>query len=115
VATFATIGPDGLPQLSVVWFLYENGELAISLNASRQKTKNLRARPVCSLLILDLNVPERYLELRGVVEVSPDDGTFAGRVGKKYETDLSAYDQPGDTRVVVRIIPQRVHAVDMRG
>lgn len=115
VATFATVGDDGRPQLTEVWFLYDDGSVALSLNSSRQKTKNLMVRPHCSLLILDLAVPQRYLELRGDAEVTPDDGTFVDRVGKKYGVDLASFDQPGDERVVVRIVPQRVHAVDMRG
>jgi PPOX class probable F420-dependent enzyme len=115
VATFATVGPDGRPQLSEVWFLYENDSIALSLNTSRQKTKNLMSRPQCCLFILDLAVPQRYLELRGDAEVTPDDGSFAERVGKKYGADLLAYDQPGDERVVVRVVAQRVNAVDMRG
>jgi PPOX class probable F420-dependent enzyme len=116
VATLATIGPDGRPQLSEIWFLSENDSVAISLNTSRQKTKNLIARPECCLFILDLAVPQRYLELRGDAEVtSDDDGSFAKRVGKKYGADLSAYDHPGDERVIVRVVPRRVNAVDMRG
>jgi PPOX class probable F420-dependent enzyme len=115
VATFATIAPDGRPQLTEVWFLYENGSVSLSLNTTRQKTKNLKARPQCSLLILDLAVPQRYLELRGDAEITADDGSFAERVGKKYGADLRAYDHPGDERVVVTIVPQRVNAVDMRG
>jgi PPOX class probable F420-dependent enzyme len=115
VGSLATIGPDGRPQLTEVWFLYEDGAVALSLNAQRQKTKNLVARPHCALLILDLAVPQRYLEIRGDVEISSDDGSFAAKVGKKYSTDLAAYDKPGDERVIVRIVPQRVNAVDMRG
>ncbi len=89
VASLATIGPDGRPQLTEVWFLHDNDEVAISLNSSRQKTKNLIARPQCSLLILDLAVPERYLELRGDAVVTPDDGSFVAKVGKKYTVDMS--------------------------
>lgn len=114
-ATLATIGPDGYPQLTEVWFLYDNGSVAVSLNSSRQKTKNLRAGPQCSLLILDLAVPQRYLELRGDAEVTLDGGSFVAKVGVKYETDIAAYDGPGDERVVVRIVPRSIHAVDMRG
>ncbi|MGD0693174.1 MAG: PPOX class F420-dependent oxidoreductase [Acidimicrobiales bacterium] len=115
VGSFATVGPDGRPQLTEVWFLYEDGSIALSLNSERQKTKNLIARPHCSLLILDLADPQRYLEIRGDVEITPDDGSFAAKVGKKYSADLLSYDQPGDERVVVRIVPQRINAVDMRG
>ena len=115
VASLATVGPDGHPQLTEVWFLYEDGSISMSLNTGRQKTKNLTARPQCSLLILDLAVPERYIEVRGDVEITADDGSFVKKVGVKYSTDLSAYDQPGDERVVVRIVPEKIRAVDMRG
>ena len=115
VASLATIGPDGRPQLTEVWFLYDEGSIAMSLNAGRQKAKNLRARPHASLLILDLDAPQRYLEIRGDVEVTADDGSFAAKVGAKYSVDLRGYDQPGDERLVVRLVPTRINAVDMRG
>jgi PPOX class probable F420-dependent enzyme len=116
VATLATIGPDGRPQLTEVWFLEEEGSVAISLNTSRQKTKNLNRRPECSLLIVDLAVPQRYLEIRGDAEIRPDDDyVFADLVGRKYGADLRAHDGPGDRRVIVHIRPHRVNAVDMRG
>jgi PPOX class probable F420-dependent enzyme len=114
VASLATIGKNGHPQLTEVWFYYEDGSIAMSLNSSRQKVKNLAAQPHCSLLILDLEVPERYLEIRGVVEVEPDDGSFVAKVGKKYNVDMSKWDQPGEKRVIARIIPSRIRAVDMR-
>jgi PPOX class probable F420-dependent enzyme len=115
VATLATIGPDGRPQLSEVWFLSDGQSVRLSLNTSRQKTKNLMARSECCLFILDLKVPQRYLELRGDAEVAPDaDYAFADRVGEKYGADLRVHDGPGESRVVVTIDPQRVNAVDMR-
>ena len=116
VATLATIGPDDRPQLSEVWFLSDGDSVAISLNTSRQKTKNLVQRPQCCLFILDLEAPQRYLELRGDAEVTPDDDyAFADRVGEKYGSNLRDHDRPGESRVVVRVIPKRVNAVDMRG
>jgi len=115
-ATLGTVGPDGRPQLSEVWFLADGDAVRLSLNDSRQKTKNLKANPAASLFLLDLAVPYRYLELRGDAEISPDDDhAFARRVGAKYQADLSLHDKPGDKRVVVTIRPARVHAVDMRG
>ncbi len=116
VATLSTIGPDGRPQSSEVWFLAEGDTVSISLNSSRQKMKNLLAHPAASLLILDLGMPYRYLELRGDTEISPDpDYVFADKVGAKYGSDLRAHDRPGQTRYVVTIRPTRVNAVNMRG
>lgn len=115
-ATLGTVGPDGRPQLSEVWFLAEGDTVGISLNTSRQKTKNLRANPASSLFILDVAVPYRYLELRGDAEITPDDDyAFADKVGAKYNADLRQHDQPGQTRVKVVIRPVRINAVDMRG
>jgi PPOX class probable F420-dependent enzyme len=103
--------------LSEVWFLKEDDDsVAISLNTSRQKTKNLRADPLCSVLILDVANPYRYVELRGDAELSADDDyAFAARVGHKYSSDLRQHDAPGDGRVIVRVRPTRVRAVDMNG
>ena len=117
VGTLGTIGPDGRPQLSEVWFLAEGDSVSISLNTSRQKTKNLQTHPACTLLILDLANPYRYLEIRGTADVVPDDGyEFADRVGTKYGgADLREHDGPGVRRVVVRIVPVRINAVNMRG
>ncbi|MGH9099637.1 MAG: PPOX class F420-dependent oxidoreductase [Acidimicrobiales bacterium] len=115
VATLATVGEDGRPQVSEVWFLAEDdGAVAISLNTSRRKTKNLLVRRACSFLILDLANPYRYVEIRGDAEVTPDpDYAFAERVGAKYGAALRDHDRPGEERVVVRIRPTRVNAVDM--
>jgi PPOX class probable F420-dependent enzyme len=117
VATFATIAPDGHPQLTEVWFLAEDDTVSVSMNTSRQKLKNLRARPQCCLFILDLADPQRYLEIRGDAEITPDDDySFADKIGKKYGgADLRAYDGPGDSRVIVRIVPSKVNAVNMGG
>jgi PPOX class probable F420-dependent enzyme len=115
-ATLATLGPDGRPQLSEVWFLEEDGGVAISLNTSRQKAKNLVRQPACTVFLLDLSNPYRYVELRGDAELTPDpDYEFADLVGAKYEADLRQHDGPGEGRVVVRLRPVRVNAVNMRG
>jgi PPOX class probable F420-dependent enzyme len=115
-ATLATVGPDGRPQVSEVWFLAEGDDVRVSLNTTRQKTRNLVANPVVSLFVLDLANPLRYLELRGDAEITPDDDyAFADRVAAKYGegVDLREMDGPGQTRVAVTIRPARVVAVDL--
>jgi len=109
-ATIGTVGPDGRPQLTEVWFVADGDTVSFSLNTSRQKTKNLLANPAVSVLLLDLANPYRYLEIRGDAEISPDDDySFADRVGAKYNTDLRDRDRPGDKRVIVAVKPLRVH------
>ena len=116
VAVLATVGSDGRPQLSAVWFLAEGDTLAVSLNTARQKTKNLEANAIATLFILDRQNPYRYLEVRGDVTIEPDDNyVFADRVGAKYQADMREHDGPSDRRVKVEIHPVRVNAVDMAG
>src|ERR1700691_1473534 len=115
VGTLATIGPDGRPQLSEVWFLAEGDAVGLSLNSSRQKTRNMAANPAATLFILDLASAYRYLEIRGDAEITPDDDyVFADAVGAKYGSDLRVHDQPGHSRVKATIRPARVTAVSMR-
>jgi PPOX class probable F420-dependent enzyme len=113
-ATLATLSRNGAPQLSEVWFLFDGGELKLSLNDSRLKTKHLRARPQCSLFLLDVKNPYRYMDVRGRARIEPDDDyAFADRVGAKYASNLREHDQPGEKRVVVTIEPDSIYAVDM--
>jgi PPOX class probable F420-dependent enzyme len=115
-ASLATLGADGFPQQTEVWFLHDGEALRLSLNASRLKTRNLARRPECSIMLLDLANPYRYLEVRGVARLEPDDDyAFADRVGAKYGADLRQHDGPGDRRVIVTIDPSNVYAVDMSG
>jgi PPOX class probable F420-dependent enzyme len=110
VATLATLDPEGRPQLTEVWFLAEDGQVKISLNTSRRKVRNLQARPACSVLLLDLANPYRYVEIRGDAVLEPDDDyAFADRLGAKYGADLRTNDGPGERRVVVTVRPARVH------
>lgn len=117
LASLATIGRDGFPQVTEIWFLHDDdGELKLSLNTSRLKTRNLQRDPRCSLMLLDLEVPYRYLEVRGNARIEPDDDyEFARKFGAKYDADLKVHDGPGESRVVVTIEPVNIYAVDMRG
>src|SRR5690349_3912607 len=112
VATLATIGKDAYPQVTALWFLFdEDGVLKLSLNTTRQKVKNLQAHPECTLFILDTANPYRTMEIRARAEITPDpDYTFARQLGAKYGgADLSTNDRPGETRVVVSLQPIKVN------
>lgn len=115
VATLSTIGPDGFPQTTAVWFLAEDdGTIQLSLNQTRQKTKNLKRNPHVTFFILDRANPMRTLEVRALAEVATDPSyIFADRVGKKYGANLRQMDRPGESRVVVTLRPVKVNAIDL--
>ncbi len=73
-------------------------------------------RPQCSVFLLDLANPYRYMDVRGLAHIAPDDEyLLADRVGAKYESDLRQHDGPGERRVAVTIEPLSVFAIDMSG
>lgn len=58
-----TIGPDGAPHLTTLFYVVEDGKVAFWTYASSQKIKNLQRDPRITLLIED---GDDYFELRGV-------------------------------------------------
>ncbi|MDE3077100.1 MAG: PPOX class F420-dependent oxidoreductase [Chloroflexota bacterium] len=113
-AILATNGKSGHPQVTAVaYFLDDDGELNISLNTTRQKTKNLMANPKCTLFLLDPANSGRWLEVRADVELAPDpDFAFAAKAGAKYGTNFHNHDRPGETRVIVTLHPVRINTWD---
>jgi len=112
IVTLATIGPDGFPQVTAVWFLAEDdGTVKLSLNTARQKTRNLQHHPDATLFFVDPANPYRTLEIRAQANVSPDpDYAFADQVGAKYGgVNLKENDRPGESRVVVTFTPVTIN------
>ena len=49
----STIGSDGLPQVTALWFLVDDdGVIRTSLIRERQKYKNIAARPLATLFVI---------------------------------------------------------------
>lgn len=112
-AILATNGRDGLPQVTAVAFHHDAARdlVQISLNDTRQKTKNLRRDPRATLFILDPDNPYRTLEIRATVELEPDpDFAFAALAGARYGQDFHRHDLPGETRSIVTLHPVRINA-----
>jgi PPOX class probable F420-dependent enzyme len=106
----ATIGPDDEPQVTALWFLFEDDVLRMSINTSRQKLKNLQRNPACSAFFIDRASPYRTVELRGTVEIEDDpDYAFADKVGAKYGSEMRTMDKPGESRAVVTLAVEKVH------
>ena len=78
--------------------------------------KNFEAEPACTVLLLDLKNPYRYLEIRGTAAVEPDgDRAFAEQVGAKYDADLRVHDAPATAASWCGSSRGSVNAVDIGG
>lgn len=109
VGMLSTVGASGIPQTTAIWFLHDGGELRAWLSDARQKMKNLMARPEFSFFILDTANTQRYLALRGRVELEPDpDCAFGDKIGAKYGVDVRQMLREGETRYVVTFRPTSI-------
>lgn len=110
VAILTTMGPDGFPQTTALWFLVDDGTVKLSINTSRQKAKNLEREREATVFFMDPETPYRTLEIRARAKVEPDpDYILADRVAAKYGADLRERDRPGDTRIAVTMEPVKVN------
>jgi PPOX class probable F420-dependent enzyme len=110
VCVLSTVEPNGGPQSSAVWYLLDDdGQLKMSLNDARRKVQNMLRDNKVSVIFVDPDAPHRNLELRGTADLTVDeDCSFRDKVGARYGADLSAHDNPGDTRYIVTVKPTRV-------
>ena len=85
-AALGTIRPDDTVQVNPMWFEYDGEHVRFTHTNKRGKFRNLQRNPSMSLMILDPDDPQVYLELRGkLVEVVDDPtGAFYVRLGQRY-------------------------------
>lgn len=120
VATAATILPNGMPHLSVVWYSYDGTHVLVNSTEARQKTKNLRRNPNITFLAIDPANPHRYLEIRGVVDeeiggeaavdnISAHAKKYKG-VDNYYGDFAPAERRNQETRILFKVKPTKVLA-----
>ena len=110
-ATVATVNPDGGPQASVVWILRDGDTVLFSAISTRRKVINLTRDPRVSLTVFDLANPYQSVEIRGTVELTGDPGKSLPRaLSQKYLGEDPPPEPDELTRVIVRVIPQKINA-----
>lgn len=110
-----TLDSAGRPQLTAVWFIERDGHLWVSINANRQKARNLAGNGEVSMLIFHPRTDSYFAEVRGTATLIADpDYALSAQVAKRYNADFRSFDQPGDTRFVIDITPSKVLTTDVR-
>ena len=122
--TLATIGSDGQPHLTAMWYGVVDGEIWLETKVKSQKAVNLKRDPRVSFMIEDGDTYDslRGVSFEGTAEIVDDpDAVF--RVGvsvwERYtgpytEEVKPAVDMMMNKRVAVRIVGQRTRSWDHR-
>lgn len=121
----ATLGKDGEPHLTTVWFAVHDGAILFETYGKSQKVVNLQRDPRIAVLAED---GRTYGELRGVsingraelIEDNPErtalmrvlvDHHFPGQDAKSLD-EMS--ERMAQKRVVIRVVPEKVMSWDHR-
>ncbi|WP_256298711.1 PPOX class F420-dependent oxidoreductase [Haloarchaeobius salinus] len=115
-AHFATLMPDGTPQVTPVWVDYdpEANHVLVNTARGRRKERNVSRDAQVGIEMSDPGDPYRYLSVQGEVESVSAEGAdaHADELAGRY-MDLDEYPNHGEEmgeRVVIRIRPERVVA-----
>ena len=112
--SLGTLMPDGSPQVTPVWVDREGDTVVVNTARGRQKDKNIKHDPRVSITLIDPDNPYRYLEIRGRVVATTEQGAkdHIDKMAKKYlGVEKYPYAQPGEVRMLLRIQPERVSSM----
>lgn len=111
----ATLHPNGRLSVNPVSPMFDGEYVRISTVKSRQKYKNLVADPRIAISIPHRNNPNRYVEIRGIAELTDDvDRSFINSIARYYmNVEEYPFDKPGDERVTITIHAEQVSSPDI--
>jgi hypothetical protein len=106
-AFLATTMADGTPQVTPVWFSTDDTHILINTRRGRVKDKNMRQRPDVAVLIMDFSDPLTYLQVRGKVVESTEEGAneHTNALSHKYDNQDFRPLEEGEVRVIYKILP----------
>ena len=110
LAFLAATTADGAPHVTPVWFDVAGDLIRVNTARGRVKYWNMLRRPRVALAISDREDPYRYIQIRGSVVGSTEDGArdHISLLAKKYR-GWDTYPVPeGQVRVIFTIRPERV-------
>ncbi|PXX64142.1 PPOX class probable F420-dependent enzyme [Nocardia tenerifensis] len=124
IATLATIGPQGRPHLTAMWYALIDGELWFETKTKSQKAVNLRRDPRITCMV---EAGQTYDQLRGVAiegdaEIIDDpEKLFAVGVSvwERYTGPYTEEVRPMveamlNKRSAIRVVPDRIRSWDHR-
>ena len=112
----ATHMESGAIQVNPVWCSFDGARVWVNSAAGRAKDRNMRRNPNVTVFAIDPENPYRWLEIRGHVDEITEEGADS-HIDDLAELYINQrpypFRQPGEVRVIYKILPVRVQAVVM--
>ena len=106
-----TLMKDGSPQSTPLWVDFADGYVLVNTAEGRQKPRNIRRDPRVTLSVVDRNLLQRYVEVRGRVVDLIHEGAYEHltKLAHKYAgPDARNPAPPEQQRVIIKIEPLHV-------
>ena len=110
VGTATTLRSDGSPHNTVVWIDVEDNAVLFNTAEGRAKPKHLRHDPRVAITVVDPQNSYKWISISGTAELTHEDADAQiDRLAKKYlDKDVYPWHNPEETRVKVRISPDKI-------
>ena len=108
-AQVATIRRDGSPHVTPVWVDLRDGMVWLNSAEGRAWPANLKRDPRVAMNVQNLENPQEFVEIRGLVSTITRDGAdeHIDFLAKKYlGEDSYPYRQPDERRVIIKVLPE---------
>ncbi len=114
IVMVATIGRDGMPQMTPNWYFCDGDRVAISTTKDRVKYRNLSRDPRMTVCIASEPMAGDYVSISGPVLISDDDSiwpttrSIIGRYTPLENADGMIERMKDEGRVILWLTPEKV-------
>ncbi|MGI0007804.1 MAG: PPOX class F420-dependent oxidoreductase [Nitrosotalea sp.] len=111
LAFVSTLMKDGSPQITPTWIDLVNGVIIVNTAEGRIKQRNVSRDPRVAISIVDRNNPYNMITIRGQVVEQTTEGAdrHVDKMAKKYlGVDKYPFAMPGEKRILLKIVPQKI-------
>ena len=112
----ASLMKDGSPQVTPMWVDIDNGTLLVNTAVGRLKQKNISRDGRVALAIADHDNPYNMVTIRGKVVdqvIGQEAEEHIDKLAKKYIGKEYPARAPGERRVILKIKPEKVFAINI--
>ena len=114
IAVVATIGRDGVPQLTPNWYVFSDGKMAVSTTKERVKYRNLLRDNRLTVCVYGEPRAHGYATIMGRAEISDNESiwpitrTIVERYVPPDGVETRMRELRSENRVIINVEPERV-------